>query len=323
MGLIPNSIVCIVGPTASGKSDLAQQVALRINGEVVSADSMQVYKGMDIGTGKVPVEDRIVPHHGLDLVSPGEPYSAALFQSYARKTFCDISSRGCTSILAGGTGFYVRAAIDDYDFPKGEQVDNPLREELMEYLNARGPMELWERLKELDPQSADLIHPNNSKRVIRALEMRAQGKSYADQLRSLSSIGQHIPAIMIGLSVDPDLLRTRIDSRADKMREAGLVDEVRGLMESGFEEAITAPQAIGYKEIVEALHGRCSLDDAFDRIKQATRRYAKRQRTWFRKDERIKWIDADSGEIDHMVEQALSIIEQGADEDRKRDSDED
>ncbi|WP_165060184.1 tRNA (adenosine(37)-N6)-dimethylallyltransferase MiaA [Adlercreutzia sp. ZJ154] len=304
-----DKVICIVGPTATGKSDLAQNIALELDGEIISADSMQVYKGMDIGTGKIPIDQRRVMHHGLDLVYPNEPYSAALFQEYARRTFKEVRSRKHASILAGGTGFYVRAAIDNYDFPKGEQVDNPIRKELVEYLDKNGTDALWNRLKSVDPKSAECIHKNNSKRVMRALELYADGKSYANQLEKLSKIEQLVPALMIGLSVSPDTLAKRIDTRVDKMRELGLEQEVERLLEEGFEEWITAPQAIGYKEIVSAKRGECTIDDAFQSIKQATRRYAKRQRTWFRKDRRIVWIDAETGNMTHMLEQVLQVIE--------------
>ena len=289
-------VICIVGPTASGKTDVAQEVALRIGGEVVSADSMQIYKGMDIGTGKIPVADRKVPHHGFDLVNPGDPYSAALFQSFARKAFAEIDSRGNFSILAGGTGLYVRAAIDAYDFPKGEQVENPVRAKYNAYAEEHGALALWELLKEVDPQSAAVLHYNNVRRVIRAFELIDEGTTYAKQLSNLAELPQLVPAIFFGLQVEPDILRARIDLRVERMIEAGLIGEVKSLLEQGFREGVTAPQAIGYKEIVLALEGTVTLADAVEQIKNATRRYAKRQRTWFRKDTRINWVDATSGD---------------------------
>lgn len=302
-------IACIVGPTASGKSELAQRLAVAVGGEVVSADSMQVYKGMDIGTGKVLARERKVPHHGIDLVDPDEPYSAALFQRYAREAFDGIRERGLTPVLAGGTGFYVRAAIDGYVFPAGEQKDNPVREEYASVLEREGAQALWERLHGIDPESAEAIHPNNAKRVIRALEMAHEGTSYAAQLSALGSIPQVVPACMIGLQVDPEVLAERIDLRVDAMREAGLVEEVRRLMERGFGDSLTSKQAIGYKEIVEAIQGSITFDEAFDQVKRATRRYAKRQRTWFRRDGRIHWIDATDYDSDRIASQALALFE--------------
>ncbi len=302
-------VICIVGPTASGKTDAAQLVAAAIGGEVVSADSMQIYRGMDIGTGKLPAAERIVPHHGFDLVDPGEPYSAALFQSFARDAFAAIAERGKRAVLCGGTGLYVKAAIDAYEFPAGDQVDNPVRERWTAFAEREGAQALWDELNRLDPDSARELHPNNVRRVVRAFELLAEGRSYAEQKRNLASIEAAVPAVQFGLAVTPTVLNERIDARVDAMVEAGLVGEVRGLLDAGFREGVTAPQAIGYKEIVEALEGRCTLDEAIAAIKQATRRYGKRQRTWFRRDERIRWIDADAGNARAMADTILAQLE--------------
>lgn len=301
-------IVCIVGPTASGKSDLAQLVASSLDGEVVSADSMQVYKGMDIGTGKVLPEERIVAHHGIDLVDPGQPYSAALFQDYARMCFEDIRGRGKRSVLCGGTGFYVRAAIDGYDFPAGEQVGNAVRDRYRSIAEREGAHALWTMLHDEDPASANLIPENDVKRIVRAFELLSSGKSYAEQKAKLAALPQLYPATFIGLSVDPVILAERIDRRVDRMVETGLVHEVRRLLDAGFREGITSPQAIGYKEIVRYLDGETSLDEAVDSIKLATRRYAKRQRTWFRKDKRIFWIDANRLNLEEQARAALDHV---------------
>lgn len=309
MGInLAHPVICIVGPTASGKSALAIRIATKLGGEIVSADSMQVYRGMDIGTGKVPVNERSVPHHGLDLVDPGEPFSAALFQEYARGCFEDIDARGRRAVLCGGTGFYVRAAIDDYDFAEGKQIGNEVRDRYLAIAEERGPHELWLMLKEADPQSADVIPENDVKRVVRAFEMLAAGESYAARKEGLASIPQCVPAMMIGLQVDPDVLRARISQRVDKMVDDGLVEEVQRLLDEGFREGVTSPQAIGYKEIVEALDGRMTMEEALDQIKSATCRYAKRQRTWFRKDKRIQWIEADDADLDRMTTCALDLI---------------
>lgn len=308
------SVIAIVGPTASGKTDLAQSLSVLIDGEVVSADSMQVYRGMDIGTGKIPESERVVAHHGFDLVDPGEPYSAALFQGYARDCFARIAARGKRPVLCGGTGFYVRAAIDGYDFPKGSQIDNPVREKYQSIASERGPEALWRMLADADEKSAAIIPANDVKRVVRAFELLHEGTSYAAQKEKLAELPQVVPAIFIGLSVDAQRLAERIERRVDGMFAAGLVDEVRSLLESGFREGITAPQAIGYKEVVAAIDGRITFEEASQRIKTATRRYAKRQRTWFRKDPRIHWIDADAGDIEAMTEECLRII--SAEEDR-------
>ncbi len=305
---LDNPVVCVVGPTASGKTALAQRVAELLDGEVVSADSMQIYRGMDIGTGKILPAERTVPYWGLDLAEPGEPYSAALFQGYARAAFEDVDARGKRSVLCGGTGLYVRAAIDDYRFPKGEQVDNEVRDRYAALARDIGNQALWERLRAADPDSAALIHPNNVRRVIRAFELLDEGTTYARVNAGLKTMAQAVPAVFLGLSVDPAVLNARIDARVDQMLADGLVEEVRSLLRAGFREGLTAPQAIGYKEVVAALEGACSLDDAVAQIKIATHRYAKRQRTWFRKDERIHWIDANDANVEEMTRQALGII---------------
>lgn len=302
-------VTVIAGPTASGKSSLAIELAKRIDGSIISADSMQIYKGMDIGTAKVDEKDRVVPHYGLDLVDPGTSYSAALFQEYARDAIKKIESAGREAILCGGTGFYIRAVIDDYDFPKGEQDANPFREYYQELLNEIGNVELWKILQNKDPESAALIHPNNSKRVIRALEMLEDGKNYSVQVNNLKNIEQVIPANFIYIDVDKDILNKRINERVDEMRDAGLVDEVEGLLDKGLRSALTSSQAIGYKEIVSALDGEITFDEAFEQIKTATRRYAKRQRSWFRADSRYHKIDGDDGDLQRMLADTLEIID--------------
>ena len=285
--------ICVVGPTASGKTNLAQEFALLLHGEVLSADSMQIYKGMDIGTGKLPVSERKVPHYGFDLVDPGCEFSASLFQEYGRAVLRDMNARNIPCIVCGGTGFYVRALIDDYEFPAGEQVNNPVRDRYTEMSAVLGNQAVWDELYKLDAASAQVIHPNNVKRVIRAIEMHFEGVSYAEQLKKLQTIKQAIPSCFIGLRIDKDLLNKRIDQRVDMMIEDGLVAEVEALLEAGFREGVTAPQAIGYKEIVLALDGAISLDEAVSQIKIATHRYAKRQRSWFNRDKRIYWIDGE------------------------------
>lgn len=301
-------VVCIVGPTASGKTDFAQELALALKGEVVSADSMQIYKGMDIGTGKIPVKERKVPHWGFDLVEPGQDYSVALYQAYARSAFVDIQSRNKVPVLCGGTGLYVRAAIDNYDFPAGEQSENPIRQKYTLYAQEHGNQALWDLLHAVDPRSAEVIHPNNVRRVVRAFELLSEGTNYAQQKENLQTIPQAIPAIFFGISFDRDALVQKIHTRVDRMIEQGLVDEVKGLLKKGFREGITAPQAIGYKEIVEALDGNCSLEEAVEQIKIATRRYAKRQRSWFNRDKRIIWLDGTNASSQELADRALDIL---------------
>ena len=302
-------VIAVVGPTATGKSELAIRLAERLDGEVISADSMQIYRGMDIGTGKVPKEQRRVVHHGIDFVDPGEPYSAALFQRYAREIIDDIETRGKMPILCGGTGFYVRAALDDFDFPEGSQEGNPVREKYNAMLSDCGTQAVWDALNDVDPESASCIHPNNAKRVIRALELAEAGESYAHQLEKFGHIDEAVPAVYIGLTMPRDMLYARIEARVDEMLSKGLIDEVRLLAASGYETGLTAPQAIGYKEIYSALHGECELEDAVAAIKQATRRYAKRQLSWFKRDPRIQWLDASVG-YPALEEAAMALCRQ-------------
>lgn len=302
-------LIIIAGPTASGKSDLAQDIAEVVGGEVISADSMQVYRRMDIGTGKLPREERRVPHWGIDLVEPGEPYSVALYQDYARRKAAEIDARGRRIILCGGTGFYIRGVIDGYEYPAGEQRGNAVRETYAALLGKIGPDKLWSLLEARDAASAALIAPRDAKRVIRAFELLHEGTSYAIQRERLKRIPQLVPAVYIALAWDASALNVRIERRVDAMRDAGLVEEVRGLLADGFREAITAPQAIGYKEIVAAIDGECGMDEAFALIKRATRRYAKRQRTWFRGDARVQWLEA--GEPAQTLERALDLCRRG------------
>lgn len=295
-------VVTILGPTASGKSDLAQHVALRIDGEVVSADSMQVYRGMDIGTAKIPQANMLVPHHLIDILDPGEAFSAQLFQSLSRSCFSDIQNRGRVPILCGGTGLYVQSALEDMRFPKGDQQHNPVRTKYEMIAEEHGNQAVWDRLNEVDPSSAALLHPNNVRRVIRALEMYEQGVSYATQVQGMKELSEVVPSIRFALKRDPAYLADRINKRVENMFEMGLVKEVQLLLDDGWRAALTAPQAIGYKEVVSALDGSISMNEAMELIKTATRRYAKRQRTWLRRDSRLIWLDADSLSFSKMVD---------------------
>lgn len=286
-------VVVIVGPTASGKSEVAQLVALTLGGEVISADSMQIYRGMDIGTAKLPLHERLVYHHLIDILDPGQAYSAQLFQQQARQCFSDIENRGLVPVLCGGTGLYVQAALEDMRFPSGEQVSNPIRQKYEAFAHDKGNQALWKLLNKRDPASAACIHPHNTRRVVRALEMAEEGVSYAEQVKNIRQLDEVIPSWRFYLKRDPKLLAQRINRRVDQMISAGLVDEVKGLLAEGFRSTLTAPQAIGYKEIVAYLDDRCSLEQAVESIKTATRRYAKRQRSWFKRDSRLIELDAD------------------------------
>jgi tRNA dimethylallyltransferase len=284
-------VVAVVGPTGAGKTATAEELAVRIDGEIVSADSMQVYRGMDIGTAKHPAASWRVAHHCIDLVDPGTPYSAALYQAAARAAISDIARRGKVPIVVGGTGLYVRAALDEMHFPAGHQ-SSPTRAALQDELAKSGPEALYALLVERDPAAAALIHRNNTRRVLRALEtLEDAGVSYAETKEHFAERVPHYPAKYIGLGVERDALYSRIDARVDRMLEAGLLDEVARLLAEGYRDALTAAQAIGYKELVPVLDGSGDLASAVAAIKQATRRYAKRQLTWFRADPRVRWMD--------------------------------
>ena len=303
-------VVAILGPTASGKSDLAQLVALELGGEVVSADSMQVYRGMDIGTAKIQPDELLVRHHLIDILEPGQPFSAQLFQRLSRSCFEDIFCRGKVPVLCGGTGLYVQSALEDMRFPKGSQTENPVRLKYELLAKEQGAQYVWDILHDIDSQSAALIHPNNVRRTIRALEMHEQGISYASQIDGMKCLPEVVPSIRFGLVRDPKLLAERIERRVDLRFERGLVAEVEHLLKGGFRKALTAPQAIGYKEVVAALDGEIEMSEAVDLIKTATRRYAKRQRTWLRRDSRLIPLDADGADKDSLVKTIVETYRQ-------------
>ena len=295
-----------MGPTAAGKTAVAEEVARRVGGEIVSADSMQVYRGMDVGTAKPAPAMRLVPYHLLDVVDPGEPFSAALYQQLARTAIEDTARRGRVPVVCGGTGLYVRAALDDLRFPSGQQVS--AERARLEALAAEiGPDALHERLAQVDPESAALIHPNNVRRTIRALEMAGEGVSYASQTAGFAERRQFYPSVHIGLDMERERLYERIDARVDAMLEAGLLDEVRALLAAGFREALTAQQAIGYKELVPVIEEGAPLGEAIAAIKHASRRYAKRQLTWFRADGRIRWIDVDNRSAEAIADELVRV----------------
>ena len=301
-------IIAVLGPTASGKTAIAEELAVRLDGEIVSADSMQIYRGMDIGTAKPPASERQVPYHCIDLVDPGEPFSAALFQQVAREAIAGIVARGRVPIVAGGTGMYVRAALDDWSFPHGEQT-SPLRIELERLAEEVGAQAMHERLHASDPDSAGLIHPNNVRRTIRALEMAAEGTSYAAQASGFSRRASVYDTVFLGLNVDRDVLYRRIEDRVDAMVAAGLLGEVEDLLAAGFRSGLTASQAIGYKELVPVIEEGFPLPEALAAIKQATRRYAKRQLTWLRADPRIGWVDVTGGLVADGTRAILDLLE--------------
>lgn len=296
-------VISITGPTASGKSSLADEVASRLHTDVISADAMQVYIGMDIGTAKTPISERRVPLRLVDVVSPADSYSAALYQHDARVVIDSLLASGKQAVLCGGTGLYLRAALDEMEFPKGE-VEDERRVRYQRMAEELGAEVLHSLLREKDPASAEQIHPNNVRRVVRALEMIDEGVSYAEQKAGFSTLRAHYDYASFALAMDRERLYKRIDDRVDCMIQQGLVDEVRGLVALGAADAITSRQAIGYKELIDYLDGLCSLEDAISLIKQRSRRYAKRQLSWCRRDSRTIWLDMDQ----MTTEQAADFI---------------
>ena len=290
-------VVAIVGPTAVGKSAVADRVALAFGTDVLSVDAMQVYRGMDIGTAKTPPAERLVPLELIDLVDPGESYSAALYQRAARRLIDERLDSGRAVVLCGGTGLYLRAALDEMTFPAGE-LACPSRTRYERYAAERGAEALHALLAERDPASAAVIHAHNVRRVVRALEMLDEGVSYANQKERFSQPVARYEARYFGLTMERERLYHRIDERVDAMLKAGLLDEVKCLVSTGAGPALTARQAIGYKELIDYLEGSASFDEAVELIKRRSRRYAKRQLSWFRRDERIEWISMDEVDVE-------------------------
>lgn len=285
-------ILCIVGPTATGKTALSVRLAQKYNAEIVSCDSMQLYRGMDVGTAK-PTAGEMggVPHHMLDCLDPREPYSVSRYVEDADKCVQDILRRGRRVIIVGGTGLYVDSLIAGRQFAPFPESGR--REELTRIAETQGIDVLMERLRQVDPEAAAHIHPSNRKRVIRALEIYLEtGKTMTEHDLETKRQPPKYDPCWIGLDyINRETLYRRIDMRVEEMMARGLVDEVRRLLDSGVPANATAMQAIGYKELTAALRGEGTLPDAVAAIQQASRRYAKRQRTWFRRNGAIHWLD--------------------------------
>ena len=284
-------ILCVVGPTASGKTDYAVELALKCGGEVVSCDSMQIYKHMDIGTAK-PTADEMkgVKHHMIDIIEPNESFSVARFSEMARECIDDILLRGKMPVLCGGTGLYFDSTRNNINIIQMD-TDEEYRKYLESAAKEFGNEYVYKILKRVDEESAESIHPNNLKRVIRALEIyKTTGKKKSELDKEQLSEPLYEPEIT-GLMRDREVLYDRINKRVDIMMEKGLVEEVSELIKMGIDTEATSMQAIGYKEIIEYLDGKTSLSDAVDKIKRESRRYAKRQLTWFKRNEKIHWIN--------------------------------
>jgi tRNA dimethylallyltransferase len=301
------AIVAVVGATATGKTRVAIELARRLRGEVVNADSRQVYRGMDIGTAKPTAEEQAaVPHRLLDVADPDDPMTLARFLDLAHAALADAWSRSLVPVVAGGTGQYVWALLEGWTVPR-VAPDRALRAELEALAAREGPGAIAAMLREVDPESAESIDRNNVRRLIRAIEVtRATGRPFSAWRRSEPP---EFDAHIIGLRLERGDLYRRIDARVDRMIDAGLVDEVRRLERDGYGGDLPALASIGYREVCAHLRGEMSLSEASERIKQETHRLARMQHTWFRAgDERIQWVDADAPDL---MEQALATLPAG------------
>lgn len=282
------TLIFIVGATATGKSALALEIAKQLRGEIVNADSMQLYKGMDIGTAKLSIAEREgIPHHLIDTLEVTEESSVARYQEQARVCIDDLMKRNIPAVVVGGTGLYVKAILDDLNFP---ETNLEIREKIQKESEAIGAIAMHKRLEKLDPAAAAAIPRENVRRVIRALEViEITGKPFTANLpRGQSS--RYPKAWQFGLSLSRENLREIIDQRVEKMWRAGFVDEVRNLLSNGLREGKTARAAIGYAQIIRFIDGEISEDEAREDTKRATRQYARRQETWFSRDSRITWL---------------------------------
>jgi tRNA dimethylallyltransferase len=298
-------VVAVVGPTATGKSDLAVQLARRLGGEVVNADAMQLYRGMDIGTAKLPAVARCgIHHHLVDVLNVIETASVAAYQRDARRVVEQLLTAGRAPVLAGGSGLYVRAVLDELDFPG---TVPQLRAELEGELAEQGASALHERLHRLDPMAAGRILPSNGRRLVRALEViRITGRPFSAALPQPGPARYR--AVIIGLDTDPAVLDARVGARVDRMFAQGLVAEVRDLLPRGLREGRTASRALGYRQVIAALDAGTDPAAAAEPIAAATRRFVRRQRSWFRRDPRIRWLDCRQPDL---LERALAHTRDG------------
>lgn len=297
-----DNIICIAGPTASGKTSLAVALAKELNGEVVSCDSMQVYKHFNIGTAKPTKEEmQGIPHHMLDVAKPDEDFSVSRYCEMAAPIVDDIISRGKTAIIVGGTGLYMDSLIRGNSF--APYPSTGMREKLEAQADAEGMEAMLALLQSIDPDTAARLHLSDRKRIIRALEVYYEtGETMTAHNIKTQQIPPRFQPVWLGLEdADRADLYARIDRRVDQMLDDGLIDEIQSLLEMGIPAKCTAMQAIGYKEFIAALNGHCSIEDAAIQVKQASRRYAKRQLTWFRRNEAMVWLRRDKGENNQKI----------------------
>lgn len=304
-----NQLIAIVGPTAVGKTKFSIEIAKHLNGEIISGDSMQVYKGMDIGTAKVTKEEaQGIPHHLINILSPNETFNASIFKSLAEKAYEKIVSKNKLPILAGGTGLYINGFLYDYQFSKSTSV-SLYRKKLEDEASQNGLESLYQKLLEISPNATYFISKNDKLRIIRALEVYySTGKIYFDKNNMKNNYRPRFNLSYIGLNMNREELYQRINLRVDKMLEAGLIEEVMMLLSKGFDKNLIGLQAIGYKEIIKYLDKQTSLNEAIELIKKNSRNFAKRQLTWFRRDPNIHWIEIDNKKDSDVLNEMYSII---------------
>lgn len=305
-----NKIIVLVGPTAVGKTYVSVQLAKKLNTEIISADSMQIYKEMNVGTAKITEDEKQgITHHMIDIISPNEKFSVSEFKSESEKIIDNILEENKIPIIVGGSGLYVNSLIYDLDFGNAKS-DNKIRDYYTALYNEKGEDFLYEKLKEIDPESSEKIHKNNVKRVIRALEVHEiTGKKFSELNTDIRKYSKKYDCILIGLNMDRKILYERINQRVDKMLSEGLIEEVRNLIKEGYDKNLVSMQGIGYKEIVEYLEGNISLEETVIILKRNTRRFAKRQFTWFLRDTNVKWFDISTiNDIDSTVDSIQDFI---------------
>ena len=304
-----NKIIAVAGPTASGKTALSVKIAKELGGEVVSCDSMQIYKGMDIGTAKPSLEERCgVPHHMIDIISPDEKYNVVSYKRDAEAAIDDILKRGRVPVLAGGTGLYMDSVLSNTAFSENSSF-SVVRERLEKLFEEKGREYIFEMLEKIDPEAAEKIHPNNTRRVIRALEIYETTGKTLTQANIESKRPEKYESLVIGLMWDRETLYERINERVERMMAEGLLKEVETLRKKGMKAEYTSMQAIGYKELFEYFEGNCTLEEAKEKIKQESRRYAKRQMTWLKRNKKINWLILQKDyNLNKIYEQSFTLI---------------
>lgn len=291
-------LVIITGPTGIGKTEISLRLAKKYKGEIISSDSMQIYKKLDIGTAKLDLSKTTIPHYMIDVVEADENFSVAEFKNKSKKIISDINERGGIPFVVGGTGLYINSLVYNLDFTETE-ADYQYRNELNKILEKDGSEILYNKLLDLNSDMAEKIHKNNGQRIIRALEILKNGNEKGNNFRQEN---KDYNLVYIGLNMDRERLYDRINDRVDKMINLGLVEEVKGLLNDGIDKNSQSLKAIGYKEVISYLDNEIDYDEMVELIKKNSRHYAKRQLTWFRRDERIKWFDRESENLLEDIE---------------------